>query len=142
MAGINGAKVIIGGLVAGLVYNVLDIVNGMLLMGEDFRANAVRLGIDPAAMESTANMAVWISIDFVFGILVVFTYAAIRPRFGAGPKTAAYAGIILYAAVTLIMLGLTQEQLLTWPMFWKMAVVQLVVAIVGAVSGAAVYKEA
>jgi len=142
MAGINTTKVIIGGLVAGLVFNIFDVLNGMFFMGEDFAANAVRLGLDPAAMESTASMVIWIAVDFAVGILVVFTYAAIRPRFGPGPKTATIAGLIPYAGITLVMLGLAQGQLTTWPMFWKMSAVQLVFSIIGANAGAAIYKEA
>ena len=51
--------------------------------------------------------APWIVIDFLFGILIVWTYAAMRPRFGPGPKTALIAGITLYLAVTTVLYGFT-----------------------------------
>ena len=78
MAGSNMGKVITGGLVAGLVFNILDFANNYLIVGEDFRANATRLGIDPAMAESPAGIAAWVVIDFLIGILVVWTYAAMR----------------------------------------------------------------
>jgi len=141
MSGINTGKVIVGGLVAGVVFNVLDILNGMLIMAEDFKANAVRLGLDPAAGESSAAIATWVVIDFLAGILVVWTYAAMRPRFGPGPKTAAYAGLVIWVSVNLIMFGLTTTGMMTMATVVKMALIQLVITMAGSITGAAVYKE-
>jgi hypothetical protein len=141
MSGINAGKVVIGGLLAGLVYNVLDFLNNAVFVGDDFRANAVRLGLDPAAAESPTGIATWVVIDFLFGILVVWTYAAVRPRFGPGPKTAIYAGLIPYLAVTLIMFGLTQGGIVPVGLWGKMAVLSLITTSLGAVAGAWAYKE-
>ena len=57
MSSINAGKVIAGGLVAGVVLNALDFANNYLLVGDDFRANSTRLGLDPAALESTTAIA-------------------------------------------------------------------------------------
>ena len=142
MSSINTGKVITGGLVAGVVFNALDFLNNFMVVGEDFRANATRLGLDPAAAESTVGMAVWIAIDFLIGFLVVWTYAAIRPRFGPGPTTAMIAGLIPYLAVTFVMFGLATGGLFPLALWAKMAVVQVFVYAIGAVAGALVYKEA
>ena len=141
MSGINTGKVITGGLVAGLVYNVFDMISGLLILVEDFRANAERLGLDPAAMESAAGMTTWVVIDFLLGLLVVWTYAAIRPRFGPGPRTAAYAGLVLYLAVTLILFGLTQGGMMTMALFVKMSIISIFTTVIGAMAGAWVYNE-
>ena len=141
MTSINTGKVISGGLLAGLVFNILDFLNNYLLVGADFRANATRLGLDPAAAESPAGIATWVVIDFLIGILAVFTYAAIRPRFGPGVKTAIYAGLVPYLGIVLIMFGLTQGGLFPMALFGKMAVISLVITSVGAVAGAWAYKE-
>jgi hypothetical protein len=141
MSGINTGKVLVGGLLAGLVYNALDIVTGLVLMGDEFRANAQRLGLDPAAMESGTAMAVWIAIDFLLGILVVWTYAAMRPRFGPGPKTAILAALVPYIAITLMMFGLTHGGMMTMSIWMKMAAISLITMNVGAVLGAWAYHE-
>jgi hypothetical protein len=141
MSGINTGKVITGGLLAGLVFNILDMVVMGVLLAEEMQANAVRLGLDPAAMEGTAGMATWVVIDFLFGILVVWTYALIRPRLGPGPKTAIVAGLVLYLAVTLIMAGMTQGGMMTWPVFVKMSALSIVTTIAGSVVGAWAYTE-
>ena len=141
MSGINTGKVITGGLLAGLVYNVLDFLLNYLVVGDDFRANATRLGLDPAAAESTQGIATWVVIDFLMGLIVVWTYAAIRPRFGAGPKTAIIAGLIPYLSISFIMLGLSTGGLFPPALWAKMTLASLFITSIGAVAGAWAYKE-
>ena len=139
---INTGKVVAGGLLAGLVFNVGDFLNGMLVVGEDFKANATRLGLDPAAAESPAGIATWVIIDFLMGILVVWTYAAIRPRFGPGAKTAIIAALVPYFSTLLITFGLSMGGLFPMVLWEKMAIASLIIYGAGAVAGAWAYKEA
>lgn len=141
MTGINTGKVITGGLLAGLVLNILDFLNNYLIVGKDFEANATRLGLDPAAAASTTGMVTWVVIDFLYGILMVFTYAAIRPRFGPGVKTAVFAGLIPWAGISLVIFGLTTGGLFPMALWMKMTVITAVIASAGAVAGAWAYKE-
>ena len=142
MAGINTGKVVAGGLLAGVVFNIIDfLVNGVLMAG-DYAANATRLGLDPASMESPAIIATWIAVDFIFGFVAVFMYAAMRPRFGAGPKTAIYAGLVIWILGSSLFFGLTHMGFFTMSMFLKILVLSLVNSCVGAVAGARVYQEA
>lgn len=142
MAGINTGKVITGGLLAGLVFNVLDFISNTVLFGTELSANFTRLGLDPGAMESASGIATWVIIDFLFGIVAVWTYAAIRPRFGAGAKTAAFAGTVLWLAVSLVIFGLTQAGIMPMGLFVKYSIVALVTNVVGTIAGAWAYKEA
>lgn len=142
MAGINTGKVITGGLVAGVVLIVLDFLNNYLIVGQDFRDNATRLGIDPAAAETPTGMATWVVIDLIFGILIVWTYAAMRPRLGPGPKTAIFAGLVPWLGIALIMFGLSQGGIFPTALWLKMSLITLVITSIGAVTGAMMYKEA
>jgi hypothetical protein len=142
MSSVNTGKVIAGGLLAGLVFNVLDFVSNAFILAADFRANAQRLGLDPAVAESPAGIATWVVIDFILGLLVVFTYAGIRPRFGPGPKTAVYAGLVVYLAVTAVVFGLSQGGLIPMSLFVKASVTSLVTVIIGSIAGAWAYQEA
>lgn len=92
MAGINVGRVIVGGLVAGLVANVFDFVISSYLLADDIAEMIGRLNLSVAAFQS----AVWVFVvvDFAWGLLLVFTYAAIRPRFGSGAKTAVISGVL------------------------------------------------
>jgi hypothetical protein len=141
MSAINYGRVVVGGLVAGVVLNVLDTVNGMFIMAGEFEANSARLGLDPALMESPSVMTTWIVIDFLIGILLVWLYAAIRPRFGPGLKTALIAGLYFWAGVTLIIYGFTEMGLFATSLFWKALPFQLVISLAGAAAGGWAYKE-
>lgn len=75
--------------------------------------------------------------------MAAFLYAAIRPRFGPGPGTAACAGTIAWLAISLttpaqfIPLGF-----LSTGLWLKAAAFQLVTQIVATIAGAALYREA
>ena len=142
MSGINTGKVITGGLVAGVVLNALDFLNNYFLLGPDFTANMTRLGLDPAVLESPTGIATWVVVDFILGLLVVWTYAAIRPRFGPGPKTAVFAAIVPWLAIASIMTGLTVGGVFPMALHVKMVIISLVFASIGSIAGAKFYQEA
>ncbi len=141
MTGINTGKVIVGGLVAGLVANVIDMATNFTILMDDMKAMVDRLHLDPSLMTSPAGIATWIAVDFVFGMLLVFTYAAMRPRFGPGPKTALIAGLTLYIGVTAVLSGFAMMGIFTTGAFVKGSACALISTLVSSVAGAAVYKE-
>ena len=141
MSAINAPRVILGGLAAGLVMNVLDVTTGLTLLADDMNANAQRLNLDQAVLNSTATMVTWIVIDFLYGLLVVFTYAGFRPRFGPGPRTAIIAGVTIYAAITAILVGFLSVGMFMQGPFMKQAAIALVITIIASVVGGAIYKE-
>jgi hypothetical protein len=68
-----------------------------MLLGPRFEAEAV--AVAPALQgrgDSGAAIATNVIMSFVLGILLVWLYAAIRPRFGPGPKTAMYAALVIW----------------------------------------------
>lgn len=142
MPGINTQKVVVGGLVAAVVFAVVDgVIFGFILKSE-LDANTVRLGLDPAVAVSAAGFAMWAITELVFGQLIVWTYAAMRPRFGPGAKTAMYAGMVPWLSVVVIIATQTQAGIHTTSIFWKAAVLSLISVMLGSIAGAAVYKEA
>jgi hypothetical protein len=138
VARINLGKVIVGGLAAGLVANVFDFVINNYLMRADWEAVAMARNLDMAA---AMNPAPWIVIDFVLGILIVWTYAAMRPRLGPGPGTAICAGGVLWLAVTLVMTGLTFGGFFPMAVHLKMTVFQAINMVAASYVGAMLYKE-
>jgi len=142
MTSINTGKVVAGGLLAGLVANAFDFVTNTYVLASDWAALARAHNMDPAAMTSASTAGTWIAVDFVFGILLVLTYAAIRPRFGAGVKTAIYAGLLVYIAPTLVLFGFTMMGLLTMTLFVKGSATSIVSILAASVAGASIYKEA
>ena len=141
MASINLGRVVAGGLVAGVVANAIDFVTNTYILASDMTAWAPTRNLDPAAMNSGPVAATWMVVDFIFGLLLVFTYAAVRPRLGAGPKTAILAGLTLWFAVAVILFGFTQMGLFPMALFVKGSICALVNNLAASVAGAAVYKE-
>jgi hypothetical protein len=137
----NYGRVILGGLVAGLVLNVGEfLLNAVLLHNAmvDW-AKQHNLPADPGP----AFLPVAIGLTFVLGIVMVWLYALIRPRLGAGPKTAIVAallmwfGIYVYCGVIYGMILAQPANLIGLPMIWGIVEYTL-----GAIAGAWLYKEA
>jgi len=137
----NTGKVIVGGLIAGVVLNIGDFIINTMVLAEQQAADLKRLGLDPAAMESFAGILPWIVIDFLFGLLIVWTYAAIRPRFGPGVGTAIIAGLIPYLGATLVLAGFTSMGIFTTSLFIAGSIASLINTAIGSVAGAWLYTE-
>lgn len=90
MGKINMQKVLVGGLIAGVVLNVIDFVLFGVVLKDQMAAAMTALN-RPAM--TNAQIPWFVFLDFVAGIFLVWLYAAIRPRFGAGPGTATKAGV-------------------------------------------------
>ena len=140
MGRINIGRVILGGIVAGIVGDILGyLVDGVMLAPQ--WADGMRaLG---KTEFSASQTVVFNIIGLIYGVLIVWLYAAIRPRYGAGPKTAVFAGLAVWAAGVLLpnaafmwATGLFPTNLTV--MTTTAAIVELVVA---ALAGAALYKE-
>ena len=140
MPRINILRVLIGGLVAGIVANALDYVINTYLLATEMTEMVQRLNLRADVVEN--SMWTWIGFDFVYGLLVVFTYAAMRPRFGPGPKTALIAGMCFWVGFTGLFAGLTSMGLYTHPAFIKSAAFSLASSLVPALVGGAIYTEA
>lgn len=141
MAGINYGRVLLGGLVAGVVANACDFVTNTYLMTGDVQQMAQRLGLDQPHLNSGAVAATWIAIDFLYGILIVWLYAAIRPRFGPGPNTAVLAGLVPLAAATFVLYGFTEMGIFIMPTFTKGTFFSAVTFLLAALAGARIYTE-
>ena len=139
MSRINLGRVAIGGLLAGLIINVGEfILNGVLLEEE---MNAAMAALNKPPVDS--SMIVWfVLFGFGLGFMLVWTYAAMRPRFGAGVKTAICASTLvwglayLYPNLTAFIIHLFPRRMLAIQSAWGL--VELVVA---AIAGAWIYKE-
>ncbi len=139
MGKINWIRVILGGLVAGVIINVFEwLLNGVII-AKDMEAAMSALGRQLGG-GALAMFSVW---GFLVGIFAVWLYAAVRPRYGAGPKTALCAGSAVWclgyllASVTPLALNLFPLRLLGIGL-----VVGLVEVNVGTLAGAWLYREA
>ena len=138
MPRINVPRLLLAGLGAGVVANALDFVSGLILH-EDQIAQAQRLNLHPDALE--ASFVVWIVVDLVYGLLLAFAYAGMRPRFGPGPKTAVIAGSTLFLAVTAILVGFMSMGIFMQDVFIKGAILTDVSTLAASLTAGYLYRE-
>jgi hypothetical protein len=81
-------------------------------------------------------------VGLVTGLIAVWTYAAIRPRFGAGPRTALIAAAFVWLAVKVMAVA--------YPIIWGIYPLQTMVVLLtlqigeiaaGTLAGAWLYRE-
>lgn len=140
----NTKKVIVGGLVAGVVLNILDFVMNGMVFGESMKAemNAFKPGLgDAMASPDTATMAGYIIMDFVIGMLLAYTYAAMRPRFGAGAKTAIIAAFIFWIFGSIVSVNYMMVGMMSSGMWLKFGFAYFVCLIITALVAGALYSE-
>ncbi len=142
MANINWGRVIGGGLLAGLVMNIGEATAHGVILGQDSVELFQRFGVPH--VPQPWQLIVLVAMTFVLGITSVWLYAAIRPRYGAGPMTAIcaglavwilahlWSGVYLFAGFT----GLITDKLALLPI-----ATGLIEAPLGTLAGAWLYKE-
>jgi len=93
---INWSRVLACGLLAGIVWIILGSVV-TALVGRSFAA----LPNNHLAQPTSGFILFNAAIDLIEGISILWLYAAIRPRYGAGAKTAAIAAFAWWFIVSL-----------------------------------------
>ncbi len=139
MGKINVGRVVLGGLLAGLVINVGESILGLVVAAERMELAYRELNLQPPAGNT---IGVFIVLGFLLGILVVWLYAAIRPRFGASAKTAVLAGFFvwlfawLWPSIVDGLMGLFDTDLIVFAIVWGLFEI-----LAASVAGAWVYRE-
>ena len=140
MPGMNGQRIVIGGVVAGFVIFVIEGLASQFYTGPMEAALAEH---DLAISMSAGGLATAAIVSLLVGITLVWFYAAARPRFGPGPKTAALVACVFWLGCTVTsimgyrMIGLYPDALLL-----QWAAIGLPEAIVAALAGGWIYREA
>jgi hypothetical protein len=140
MGKVRWKSVILGGLLAGLVINVIAyLVDGVILQSN--WADALKtVGHAPAF--SGGELAAFLIIGFLTGIFTIWLYAAIRPRYGAGPNAAVCAGIAVWVIGTLLpILGPMVIHMYSRHLMAYDTLAGLIEVVLGAVAGAWLCKE-
>jgi hypothetical protein len=139
---INTQKVLIGGIAAGVVMNIIDFISNMYILGARMKveSDAFKPGMSDQMMSGT-NMVSYIVMDLLLGILLVWTYAAMRPRFGPGMRTATYVAVLFWILAGIFLSGYLHMGIMSAGLWWSFAIVGLVNTLVSAWVGAKLYSE-
>lgn len=144
MGKINYGRVILGGFVAGIIsFALWFFFNGVLLLQLWV---ATTQALNPSGHNAASPPVLLVTmflIAITSSILNVWVYAAIRPRFGAGVRTAAFVSVLSWIFTFLLpnaswsVTGFFSPRLL----FYN-TLAGLVLVVAGTVVGCALYKEA
>ena len=137
---INWQRVILGGLLAGLIINAVEFALNGVILQKDWAAAMKAMG-RPENLTG-GQIAAFNVTGFLIGIFAIWLYSAIRPRYGPGPKTAVCAGAAVWTigyllpSVAPMVLHILPRRLMATGIL-----VGLGEIIVGALAGAWLYKE-
>jgi hypothetical protein len=137
---INLGRVLLGGLLAGLLINLGEFLLNRVLLVEPLKEEYIRL-ILPSE-PSGKTILIRVLLTFILGIAIVYLYAMIRPRAGPGLTAAFWAALIawffvfFYVRLSDYAMGLWSMGLTFIGMVWG-----LFVYVIGAIAGAWLYRE-
>jgi len=140
MGGINVGRWLAGGVAAAVVVFALEGVSSVFYL-DRMMASLADHGLGMEMSGSATGLTVLESL--ISGLVLIFFYAAVRPRFGPGPRTAILVAVALWLGGYLLslvgyqMVGIYPASLLV---MW--GAVGLVEMIIAALVGGWVYKEA
>jgi hypothetical protein len=136
----NWKLVFLGGLLAGVLLNILLWIAWIIYLGDPM--NSALKATNPAFQETAGYQILWVIIYLVAGIITVWLYSAIRPRYGAGPKTAVIAGVMVwFLCVLLYDVASGSFGFFPYGLLVIDSITHLVMYVVAALAGAWVYKE-
>lgn len=133
MGQINIVGVLKGGFAAGLIMIISQMLLNVPVAGAQMDQELEARNLPPVAGN---QIAVFLVMTMLLGIATVWLYAAIRPRFGAGPKTAMCAGLVvwaltyLYMGITMGVLGINSMSIVVLGIVWS-ALEMIVASAVG-----------
>ena len=140
MGRINMGRVFLAGIVAGIVSDVLGYLVDGVLLAPRWADGMAALG-HPAF--TPAQIVQFNALGLIAGIFLIWLYAAIRPRYGAGPRTALKAAcafwFIGYAIPNLGFMWI--PHLFSHHLAAFTTAGNLIETIAAALAGAALYKE-
>ena len=140
---INTSKVIVGGLAAGVVANIVGYIGFGVLLGNRMEAEAVAVAPALAGRGMSGGaITTQVIATLVVGLLLVWLYAAIRPRFGPGLQTASYAALVVWICGFVFHLDWLLVGLMTTASYALASIAALAQVFLAAWVGAAIYKEA
>jgi hypothetical protein len=139
---INTSKVVVGGLAAGVVANVIGFLLFGVLLAKRMEAETVAVApqLQGKGM-SGGSIATNVIFTFIIGWLLVWLYAAIRPRFGPGVKTAVYAALVVWICGFLFHIDWLLVGMMTQATYALASLAALVQVGAAAIVGAMLYKE-
>ena len=139
MGQINIGRAVAGGLLAGLIINISEFVLNGVVLAQATEAAMRAMNLPPM---TNVMMVGFVLLGFSLGIVTVWLYAAIRPRFGPGVPTAVCAALTVwflayaYPNAFIALLHLFPRKLIAIGTLWGLPEI-----LIAGIAGAWMYKE-
>jgi hypothetical protein len=136
---INLARLLLMGLVIGVIVDVVEGIGTGWLLGAQFTAALAALGRGPLTVSEIVLFNLW---GLIIGQATAVVYVGFRSRFGPGPLTALYAAVVIWVTgyflhyLVLAIVGMPAGLMAT------VGAVGLVEIVVATIVGMHVYQEA
>jgi hypothetical protein len=141
MKNVNWGRFVLGALIVAALCFISDGFLHQRVINDQWHVLIDTLGV------SIREHGCWAALYFAIfelgrGLLTLFVHVLLRPRIGAGPLTAVWAGVTVWFAYSLtgpvqfIPIGFFSAEL-----WLGAAAYQLVASIIAAIAGASVYRE-
>lgn len=140
MSSINVGRWLAGGVAAAVVIFAVEGVASVFYL-DRMMASLADHGL---GMEMSGSaMARTVMVSLVSGLVLIFFYAAVRPRFGPGPRTAILVAVFLWLGGSFLSLvGYQMVGMYPNGMLVMWGIVGIVEMIIAALVGGWIYREA
>ncbi len=139
---INFKRVLLGGFAAGIILVIINILVQIIFgnrMQQD--VNAWMPGMTERISMSGTAIAFSLIMKFIIGILLIGCYAAIRPRFGPGPRTATYSALFVWVLGGIFFSDYLMIGMLSIGTYMIIEAFQLIAFLLAVLTGARMYTE-
>ncbi len=139
MQKLNIGRLVLGGIVAAVIIDVVEFWMNNTLLRADWAAVSARLGLGSITTKGIIAFNLW---SLAIGLTAIFLYACLRPRFGPGPKTALLTAAVVWvlgyvlAMVAPVVMHMIPKRLGLISISYGLAEI-----VVACLAGAALYKE-
>jgi hypothetical protein len=134
---IKTSRVLIGGLLTGLILNVIDAPNGVLVTGPMMSEYLQSLGIVPNPLV----VAFFFPYHLIYGIMIVWSYAAFIPTLGATRKNAIIATSLFLVTTRFMAFGFVVMGLFPLKLYLLFSSTMIVGSLVGGIVGCWFYSR-
>jgi hypothetical protein len=135
----NRNRMLLAGLAAGVFWIVVDFVGHGAILGPTYQELG-QMGVintDPAI----PFLPLLVIANLLIGIGLAWTYASVRPRLGAGPKTALMIGLVVFLILIPPNLSQMAWSKVTDAVKWGSVLISLIQAFGASFIAGWLYKE-
>jgi hypothetical protein len=139
---INSKSVLLGGVLAGVAI-VCGNIAAQFVLGERVQRdmNAWIPGAADRLQADSAAIAVGVVMKLAIGVIMIWLYAAVRPRLGSGAAIASLIAVAVWLLGAIFFSDYPLTGLMSWSTYAWLEAMQLMAFVAAALAGAWVYRE-